>query len=127
MCIHMIKEGISMPHNHEEILNRVKKVFPAENSLSGLADLFKIFGDTTRIKIMYSLLDGEMCVCAIAELIGMTQSAVSHQLRVLKNAKLVSNRREGKTVYYFLSDDHVKTIVAQGFDHLIEESGKHHG
>lgn len=116
-----------MPHNHEEILNRVKKVFPAENSLSGLADLFKIFGDTTRIKIMYSLLDGEMCVCAIAELIGMTQSAVSHQLRVLKNAKLVSNRREGKTVYYFLSDDHVKTIVAQGFDHLIEESGKHHG
>ena len=95
----MIKEGISMPHNHEEILNRVKKVFPAENSLSGLADLFKIFGDTTRIKIMYSLLDGEMCVCAIAELIGMTQSAVSHQLRVLKNAKLVSNRREGKTVY----------------------------
>jgi ArsR family transcriptional regulator len=123
----MIKEGISMPHNHEEILNRVKKVFPAENSLSGLADLFKIFGDTTRIKIMYSLLDGEMCVCAIAELIGMTQSAVSHQLRVLKNAKLVSNRREGKTVYYFLSDDHVKTIVAQGFDHLIEESGKHHG
>lgn len=123
----MIKEGISMPHNHEEILNRVKKVFPAENSLSGLADLFKIFGDTTRIKIMYSLLDREMCVCAIAELIGMTQSAVSHQLRVLKNAKLVSNRREGKTVYYFLSDDHVKTIVAQGFDHLIEESGKHHG
>ena len=123
----MIKEGIIMPHNHEEILNRVKKVFPAENSLSGLADLFKIFGDTTRIKIMYSLLDGEMCVCAIAELIGMTQSAVSHQLRVLKNAKLVSNRREGKTVYYFLSDDHVKTIVAQGFDHLIEESGKHHG
>lgn len=123
----MIKEGISMPHNHEEIINRVKKVFPAENSLSGLADLFKIFGDTTRIKIMYSLLDREMCVCAIAELIGMTQSAVSHQLRVLKNAKLVSNRREGKTVYYFLSDDHVKTIVAQGFDHLIEESGKHHG
>lgn len=110
-----------MPHKHDEILAKVKQTYPAEKALSELADLFKIFGDTTRIKIMYSLLDGEMCVCSIAELIGMAQPAVSHQLRVLKNAKLVSNHREGKTIYYFLSDDHVKTIVACGFEHLMEQ------
>ena len=110
-----------MAHNHEEILCKVKTEMPGDELISDLADLFKIFGDTTRMKILYSLFESELCVCAIAELLGMTQSAISHQLKVLKNANLVANRREGKTIYYFLADDHVRTIVAQGFEHLIEK------
>ena len=108
-------------HNHEAILRRVRQDLPTDELLCDLADLFKLFGDTTRMKILFALLESEMCVCAIAELLGMTQSAISHQLRILKDANLVGNRREGKTIYYFLSDDHVRTIVAQGFDHLIED------
>jgi len=108
-------------HDHTQLLGRVKNELPTDELLSDLADLYKIFGDSTRIKIMYSLYEEEMCVCAISELLGMTQSAISHQLKVLKDAKLVANRREGKTIYYRLSDDHVKTIIAQGFDHLLEE------
>lgn len=110
-----------MPHDHEAILRKVRQELPTDELLCDLADLFKIFGDTTRIKILYALLESEMCVCAIADLLGMTQSAISHQLRILKDADLVGKRREGKTIYYFLSDDHVRTIVAQGFEHLIEE------
>ena len=110
-----------MPHDHEVILRKVRQELPTDELLCDLADLFKIFGDTTRIKILYALLESEMCVCAIADLLGMTQSAISHQLRILKDADLVGKRREGKTIYYFLSDDHVRTIVAQGFEHLIEE------
>ncbi len=110
-----------MPHDHEAILQKVRQDLPTDELLCDLADLFKIFGDTTRVKILYALLESEMCVCAIADLLGMTQSAISHQLRILKDADLVGKRREGKTIYYFLSDDHVRTIVAQGFEHLIEE------
>ena len=110
-----------MPHDHEAILQKVRQDLPTDELLCDLADLYKIFGDTTRIKILYALLESEMCVCAIADLLGMTQSAISHQLRILKDADLVGKRREGKTIYYFLSDDHVRTIVAQGFEHLIEE------
>ena len=113
-----------LPHNHEEILKRVKSELPQDELICDLADLFKVFGDTTRMKILYSLFESEMCVCAIAELLGMTQSAISHQLKVLKNANLVANRREGKTIYYFLADDHVRSIVAQGFEHLIEKHQK---
>ena len=109
-----------MKHNHDAILEKVRRDLPTDELLSDLSDLFKIFGDTTRCKILYALFESEMCVCAIAELLGMTQSAISHQLRVLKDADLVGNRREGKTIYYFLSDDHVRTIIAQGFEHLIE-------
>lgn len=108
-------------HDHEAILNKVRSELPTDELICDLADLFKIFGDTTRMKILYSLLETEMCVCAIAELLGMTQSAISHQLRILWDNKLVGKRREGKTIYYFLLDDHVRTIIAQGFDHLIEE------
>ncbi len=115
-----------MPHNHDAILKKVKEELPKDEILSDLSDLFKLFGDTTRIKILYSLFESELCVCAIAELLGMTQSAISHQLRVLRDANLVGNRREGKTIYYFLSDDHVRTIIAQGFDHLIEEREEPH-
>jgi len=113
-----------LAHNHEEILCKVKSELPEDELICDLADLFKVFGDTTRMKILYSLFESEMCVCAIAELLGMTQSAISHQLKVLKNANLVANRREGKTIYYFLADNHVRTIVAQGFEHLIEKNQK---
>lgn len=108
-------------HDHGEILSMVRGEIPSDELLCDLSDLFKIFGDTTRIKIMYALFESEMCVCAIAELLGMTQPAISHQLKILKNAKLVGNRRQGKTIFYFLLDDHVKTIIAQGFEHLMEE------
>ena len=108
-------------HDHEMILRRVRQELPTDELLCDLADLFKLFGDTTRVKILFALTESEMCVCAIADLLGMTQSAISHQLRILKDANLVGNRREGKTIFYFLADDHVRTIVAQGFEHLIEE------
>lgn len=110
-----------MPHNHEEKLKAVRAQMPPDELLCDLGDLFKVFGDTTRIRILYSLFESELCVCAIAELLGMTQSAISHQLRVLKNAKLVGNRREGKTIIYFLADDHVRSIIDQGYEHLTEE------
>ena len=113
-----------MKHDHVGILEKVRHELPTDELLCDLSDLFKLFGDTTRIKILYSLFESEMCVCAIADLLGMTQSAISHQLRILKDANPVGNRREGKTVYYFLSDDHVRTIIAQGFEHLIEESNE---
>ena len=110
-----------MPHNHEALLHRVRTELPKDELLSDLSDLFKLFADSTRLKILYALFESEMCVCAIAELLGMEQSAISHQLRVLKDANLVASRRAGRTVYYHLSDDHVRTIIAQGFEHLIEE------
>lgn len=109
-----------MAHNHDALLKHVRSDMPADELLQDLGDLFKVFGDTTRIKIMYALYEDEMCVCAIAELIGMTQSAVSHQLKSLKAANLVTSRREGKTIYYRLSDDHVKSIIAQGYEHITE-------
>lgn len=108
-------------HNHDAVLNMVRNELPTDELLCDLADLFKVFGDTTRMKILFSLFESELCVCAIAELLGMAQSAISHQLKVLKTNKLVDCRREGKTIYYFLADDHVRSIIAQGFDHLIEE------
>ncbi len=108
-------------HDHGAILKTVKNELPTEELLCDLADLFKLFGDTTRMRILFSLFESEMCVCAIAELLGMTQSAISHQLKVLKKSKLVDCRRDGKTIYYFLADNHVRTIIGQGFDHLIEE------
>lgn len=108
-------------HNHEEILERVRNELPTDELLGELSELFKLFGDITRTKILFALLESEMCVCAVAELLGMTQSAISHQLKNLKDANLIAGRREGKTIYYRLADDHVKTIVAQGFEHLIEE------
>ncbi|MDD6263084.1 MAG: metalloregulator ArsR/SmtB family transcription factor [Clostridiales bacterium] len=92
--------------------------------LCDLGDFFKIFGDTTRIKILYSLFESELCVCAIAELLKMEQSAISHQLRILKNAKLVKSRRDGKTNIYSLADDHVRLIIGQGFEHLTEDDKK---
>lgn len=109
-----------MEHNHEAVLAKVRQEMPEEALLGRLGDLFKVFGEPTRIKILYSLFEAELCVCAIAELLGMEQSAVSHQLKVLKNARLVKSRREGKTVFYSLADDHVELIIAQGYNHITE-------
>ncbi len=111
-----------MAHDHEAILQKVRQDLPTDELLCDLSDLFKIFGDTTRIKILYALLESEMCVCAIADLLGMTQSAISHQLRVLKQSQLVKFRRDGKTIYYSLDDDHVRTIIGMGIEHLTEEA-----
>ena len=99
---------------------RVMTEMPDEESLYDLAELFKVFGDTTRIRILYVLFESELCVCDIAEILCMTQSAISHQLRVLKQARLVRSRREGKQIYYFLADEHVRTIIGQGMDHVNE-------
>ena len=105
---------------HTAIIRKVEPDMPVDEKLYDLAELFKIFGDTTRIRILYVLFEAEMCVCDIAMLLGLTQSAVSHQLRALKNARLVKSRRDGKTVFYSLADDHVKTIIDQGLEHVSE-------
>lgn len=107
-------------HIHTQTINEVEEHMPEENMLTDLADLFKVFGDATRIKILYVLLQSEMCVCDLAEVLNMTQSAISHQLRVLKQMKLVKNRREGKTVFYSLADGHIQTILNQGMEHISE-------
>ena len=107
-------------HAHDEIVERVRKEMPGEDTLYDLTELFRIFGDSTRIRILYVLFEAEMCVCDIAALLGMTQSAIFHQLRALKNARLVTSRRDGKTVFYSLADDHVKTIINQGLEHILE-------
>ena len=113
-------------HDHTAILQTVRQELPPEELICDLSDLFKVFGDTTRMRILYSLFESELCVCAIAELLGMTQSAISHQLKVLRENKLVASRREGKTIYYFLADDHVRTIIGQGFEHLTEHDHHSH-
>ncbi len=105
---------------HEELVEKVNKEMPMEEELYDLAELFKVFGDSTRIRILFVLFEAEVCVCDLAEVLHMTQSAVSHQLRILKQAKLVNARREGKSVFYSLADDHVRTIIAQGREHIEE-------
>jgi len=103
---------------HQETVNRVQAQMPAEEQLYDLAELFKVFGDSTRIKIICALFEAEMCVCDIACLLNMSQSAISHQLRVLKQARLVKRRREGKIIYYSLDDEHVEHIFQQGMNHI---------
>ena len=107
---------------HEDVVAKVREKMPEEEILYDLAELFKVFGDSTRIKILWALDEDEMCVCDIAYLLNMTQSAISHQLRVLKQAHLVKNRREGKVVYYSLADEHVKLILDQGLIHTTEDN-----
>jgi DNA-binding transcriptional ArsR family regulator len=106
---------------HDDVVNKVNEDIPPEEILYDLADLFKVFGDTTRIKILCVLFQAEMCVCDIAALLGMTQSAISHQLRVLKQSRLVKYRKDGKVVYYSLDDEHVKGIFDQGLIHISEK------
>ena len=106
---------------HQDLLKTVRKLMPDEDALYDLAELFKVFGDSTRIRILYVLFESEVCVCDLAEALGMSQSAISHQLRILKQNKLVRSRRDGKQVYYALADDHVKTILGQGMEHVMED------
>ena len=106
---------------HPLRMEHADRIMPEEDKLFALADLYKIFGDSTRIKILYVLFETELCVCDIAALLGMQISAISHQLRVLKQARLVKFRRSGKTVYYSLADDHIHSILGQGMEHILEE------
>ncbi|MCD8323542.1 MAG: metalloregulator ArsR/SmtB family transcription factor [Clostridiales bacterium] len=106
---------------HEELVKKVMANMPEETELYDLAELFKIFSDSSRIRILFVLFEAEVCVCDLAKMLNMSQSAVSHQLRILKQSKLVKNRREGKSIFYSLADDHVRTIIAQGRDHIEED------
>ena len=101
-------------------VHQIEHGMPQESVMQELADFYKVFGDPTRIKILCALFHSESCVCCLAEAVGMSQSAVSHQLRVLKQMKLVKNRREGKTVYYSLADAHIQSILNQGMEHIAE-------
>ena len=105
---------------HEDLLKIVNDTMPEETELYDLAELFKVFGDSTRIRILFVLCEAEVCVCDLAKVLNMTQSAISHQLRILKANKLVNSRREGKSVFYSLADGHVRTIIAQGREHIEE-------
>ena len=105
---------------HQHIVDKVKLDMPQEEELYDLAELFKVFGDSTRIRILYVLFESELCVCDLAQTLNMNQSAISHQLKILKQAKLVTGRREGKSVFYSLADDHVRAIIDQGREHIEE-------
>jgi len=105
---------------HREAVNRARKSMPQKEALLGLAELFRVFGDPTRVRIICALFVSELCVCDIASLLSMTQSAISHQLRILKQSRLVKYRRDGKSVLYSLDDEHIRNIFAQGMDHIAE-------
>ena len=105
---------------HEDLLRAVAEKMPAEEALYDLSELFKVFGDSTRIRILFVLFEAEVCVCDLAAALNMTQSAVSHQLRILKQNRLVKSRREGKSVFYSLADNHVRQIIDQGLEHIEE-------
>ncbi|MGN0595086.1 MAG: ArsR/SmtB family transcription factor [Hominimerdicola sp.] len=114
-------------HNHEQCggknikkVKEISEIMPVDEESYDVAELFKVLGDQTRVRILFTLIKDEMCVCDIAEVLDMTQSAISHQLRVLKQARLVKYRREGKTVYYSVSDSHVSTILSMGIEHISE-------
>lgn len=105
---------------HEELLKIVNETMPEETELYDLAELFKVFGDSTRIRILFVLFEAEVCVCDLAHVLHMTQSAISHQLKILKQNRLVKSRREGKSIFYSLADEHVRTMIAQGREHIEE-------
>lgn len=108
-------------HHHDAAIRLVEGKMPQEEELADMAELFKVFGDSTRIRILYILSECELCVCDIAALLGLTQPAVSYQLKMLKRSKLVTNRREGKTIFYSLADNHVATIIGMAKEHLEEK------
>lgn len=113
-------ECCDVTYIHEDKVRKAQELMPDEERMKELAEFYKVFGDATRIKLLYVLLESEMCVCDLAAVLQMTQSAISHQLRVLKQMKLVKNRREGKTVYYSLADGHIQNIISQGMEHIME-------
>ncbi len=120
----MVKNGMEccdVAEVHEDLLKIVEDKMPEETKLYDLAELFKVFGDSTRIRILFVLFEAEVCVCDLAQALNMTQSAISHQLKILKQSKLVKNRREGKSIFYSLADEHVKTIINQGLEHIEEK------
>lgn len=106
---------------HEDIVDRVKRQMPEKELSGGLADFFKLFGDPSRISILWALSKAEMCVCDLCALLGMKQSAVSHQLKILKHSRIVKNRRDGKVIYYTLDDDHIEGVLKLGMSHILEE------
>ena len=106
---------------HEELFKIVDETMPEETELYDLAELFKVFGDSTRIRILFVLFEAEVCVCDLAQALNVTQSAISHQLKILKQNKLVKSRREGKSIFYSLADDHVRTIISMGREHIEED------
>jgi ArsR family transcriptional regulator len=106
---------------HRDLLDIVEATMPEETELYDLAELFKVFGDSTRIRILFVLFEAEVCVCDLAEALNMTQSAISHQLRILKQSRLVKSRREGKSIFYSLADEHVRSIIDQGREHIEED------
>lgn len=120
----MVQRDSSLPVDgqplDEQALQKLQDDLPGDEILYDLAELFRVFGDTTRIKILYALFESELCVNDIAQVVGLSQSAVSHQLRLLKTSKLVKFRREGKAIYYSLDDDHVRTMIALGMEHVEE-------
>ena len=105
---------------HEDKVEKVKSMMPKDDLIYDLAEFFKVFADSTRMKIIYALMEDELCVCDIAAIVGTTQSAISHQLRILKQSKLVKYRKEGKVVYYSLDDEHISEIVKKGREHIEE-------
>lgn len=113
-------QNCGIEHHHNQTLQKRLQKMPDEGTLCDLAEFFKVFADSTRIKILYALSDGELCVCDIWQSLGLTQSAVSHQLRILKQMRLVKYRKEGKTVYYSLDDDHIQSILDGGLEHVME-------
>lgn len=116
----MKNEQCEVSEVHEELLKIVNEKMPTDEVLFDLSELFKVFGDSTRMKILFVLFESEVCTCDLAAVLNMTSSAISHQLNALKRAKLVKNRREGKAVFYSLADDHVRTIIDQGMQHIEE-------
>ena len=105
---------------HAEVVSYVQSIIPESGRLNELADLFKLFGDGTRIGILWALSESEMCVCDICALLQMKQPAVSHQLKNLKQARIVKNRRDGKVIYYSLNDDHIRKLLNLGMEHVRE-------
>ena len=112
--------GSESQNNREDVVKKVFEQQPDDEILYDLAELFKVFGDSTRIKILYSMFENELCVNDIARLLNLSQSSVSHQLRILKTSKLVKFRREGKSIYYSLDDEHVRSIISMGMEHVEE-------
>ena len=115
-----IKDDVEYIHVHQDVIDSVQDKMPEEETLYDLAELFKIFGDSTRIRILYVLFESEMCVYDIAQLLSMTQSAISHQLRILRQAKIVRSRRVGKQIYYSIEDNHVGILYSVGMEHILE-------
>lgn len=120
MDLDLILEGSDCNVIHEDVVAAVRKTMPDDELLLDLADTFKLFADSTRVKILYALMQAEMCVCDISVLLGMTKSSVSHQLRILKQSNLIRYRKAGRVVYYSLADDHVRTIISATMEHVME-------